>query len=84
MASLTKPELGVIIDLTGVTEFIVKANEGSRNFAVTAVFTSREQAVMWDEDWDRAHLYRTQLQKHVIDEGKDVTINEDTGSIVPV
>lgn len=90
MATLTKPELGVTIDLTGVTRFRVaiprysnQVPEEDQRFSVVAVFSSREETVMKEFDWDRANLFALQLTQHIINEGVDVTIHEDTGSIVP-
>lgn len=84
MATLYKPKLNVTIDLTGVSCFVVKIPYRTKNFTVMAIFACREEAIIWEPDWDRAHLLQRQLHKHVLMEGVDVEINEDSGSIVPV
>jgi len=83
MVTLYKPELNVTIDLEGVSGFHVHVPYRSKTFWVLALFFYREEVVMWEEDWDRAHLYRKQLTKHVIDEGVNVVLDEITGSIRP-
>lgn len=83
MATLYKPKLNVTIDLTEVSHFIVAIPRGTENFSIIAVFACREEAIMWEPDWDRAHLLQRQLHKHVVQEKVNVELDEITGSIRP-
>lgn len=73
------------IDITGVTSFDVKSQEGSIRWTVRAVIgtTSATNLITYDT-FQEAAFARQSLHDHVIRDDVDtVIVDEETGSIVP-